>query len=528
MRGSRNEGLTDRGAYRRRLTDEGVLIMKKNIWLMGAAAGVLSVGLLISVPHAVDAAVLPAGITIGDFELGGMTKEEADQKIADYVKEMSGQKITLTVGEHEVTATAEELGFYWSNQSEVKEAEDRYSGGNLLERYLDLKSLQKAPVSLAIETAVDAQKVSSFVEDKCASFITAPKDAEITRDGDQFIITESVEGLEVDVEATKAAVDEALKAGFSEPVKVAAVVKESQPVKTTEALSSITDLLGTFSTGFSTGNISRSTNLRNGASKVNGTVLMPGEEFSAYTWLTPFTESNGYASAGSYENGKVVDTVGGGACQLCTTLYNAALRSEVEITQRQNHSMVVGYVSPSEDAAIAGTYKDLKFKNNYETPIYIEGSVNGGTLTFSIYGKETRPANRTIKFVSETLGTIDPGSPMTKVDSSLRPGAKVREQSAHVGKRSRLWKYVYVDGVETEKEVLHTDSYMASKAIYRVGPTAAPAHNNNTPAAPAPAAPAPEPQPTQPAPTEAPQGPASDGPASDAGQGPAGPAGPGA
>ena len=102
----------------------------------------------------------------------------------------------------------------------------------------------------------------------------------------------------------------------------------------------IQDVLGTFSTNFSTGNISRSKNLTNGASKVNGCVLMPGEEFSAYVYLTPFTIANGYAAAGSYENGRVVDTIGGGACQLCTTMYNAALQAEMEITQRQNLSLI--------------------------------------------------------------------------------------------------------------------------------------------------------------------------------------------
>lgn len=497
--------------------------MKKSVWLASMVAGLLAIGLFFSFPGAVDAATLPTGITIGGFEMGGLTKEEADQKLQTHIDEMSGQQITITVGENEVSTTAADLGFYWSNKEEVEEAAVRYSGGNLLGRYLDLKTLQKQPVKMELTTAFDADKVSTFVVDKCAPFVTEGKDAEITREGEQFIVTESVTGVMVDTAATKTALDEALKAGLKEPITVAAVVGESQPIRTTEALSTITDVLGTFSTGFSAGNVSRSTNLRNGASKVNGFVLMPGEEFSAYTVMTPFTHANGYASAASYENGKVVDSVGGGACQLCTTLYNTALRAEVEITQRQNHSMVVGYVKPSEDAAIAGTIKDLKFKNNYTTPIFIEGYVNGGTLTFAIYGKETRAANRTIKFVSETLGSIDPGAPTLKVDASLAPGSKIREQSAHVGKRSRLWKYVYVDGVETEKEILHTDSYMASKAIFRVGPDAPAAPLPTEPAAPI----APE---VIPPPVTEPAGPAAEGPAAtpEVPVQPEGPAGPGA
>lgn len=481
--------------------------MKKYVWLTGlAAAGVLAAGVLLY-PGNADAANLPAGITVGQLSLEGMTKDEADQKIQEYVDGMANQEITLTVDGHEVKTTAAGLGFKWTNQKEIEDAAAQYSGGNLLERYAALKSLEKKPVKLSVESSVDEDKLAAFVNDKCAGYVRLAKDAEITRENGIFHVTDSADGLEVDMEATKNALDDAVKGGLTKPVTVAAVVKVSKPVRTKEALSTIRDELGTYSTNFSTGNVSRSTNLRNGASKVNGTVVMPGEEFSAYGCLAPFTRTNGYAAAGTYENGRVVDSLGGGACQLSTTMYNAALRSELDITQRQNHSMLVAYVKPSEDAAIAGTFKDLKFKNNYDTPIYIEGSVTGGTLTFTVYGKETRPENRTIKFVSETLGTTDPGEPALKEDPSLAPGARVKEQSSHVGKRSRLWKYVYVDGVETEKTLLHTDSYMASKAVYRVGPDIVQPVVDPQPI-PVPET-SPQTQPYQPA------GPASDGPAGD-------------
>ena len=488
--------------------------MKKKILIAAAAACALTGGYALIAPSA-QAGTIPAGMTAGEFDLAGMTGEEAGEKIQAYVEEMSGQEISLTVDGNEVKTTAGGLGFAWSNEAEVQEAIDRYAGGNLLDRYVNMKSLEKEPVALDIETAVDSAKVAEFVENQCQSFVRPAQDAVLTRENGVFQLTDSVTGIEVDVEATKERLNEAVRGGITEPIRLEAVVTETQPARTGEQLAQIQDVLGTFSTNFSTGNASRSKNLRNGASKVNGCILMPGEEFSAYVTLTPFTIENGYASAGSYANGPVVDTVGGGACQLCTTLYNAALLSEMEITQRQNHSMVVGYVKPSQDSAIAGTVKDLKFKNPYETPIYIEGGVNGGTLTFTIFGKETRPANREIKFVSETLGVTDPGAPTTRVDPSLAPGAKVRVQSAHRGLRSRLWKYVYIDGVETEKEILHTDSYMASKAIYRVGP--------DLPAAapPAPAVPAEQPQPAEPVQPAQPEAqPQPSGPA-----GPAGPAG---
>ena len=105
--------------------------------------------------------------------------------------------------------------------------------------------------------------------------------------------------------------------------------------------------------------------MENGCRLIDGFVLYPGEEFSAYGAVSPFTKENGYFMAGSYVDGKVVDSLGGGICQVSTTLYNAVLLSELEVTERHNHSMIVSYVEPSADAAISeSSGKDFKFVNN--------------------------------------------------------------------------------------------------------------------------------------------------------------------
>ena len=112
--------------------------------------------------------------------------------------------------------------------------------------------------------------------------------------------------------------------------------------------------------------------------------VYPGEEYSVLEHITPFTEANGYKLAGSYLNGQVVDSLGGGICQVSTTLYNAVLRAELNVTERHNHSMVVTYVDKSADAAIAESAgKDFRFVNNTEHPIYIEGYTHDKKITFS-------------------------------------------------------------------------------------------------------------------------------------------------
>lgn len=441
-------------------------------WMWTASLAALWLGLAAAAPLNAQGAVIPDGLSVGGQNLGGLDTEDAKQKLEDYVADMSGQTVSLDVEGVRVETTAGELGYSWKNPDVVEESVKEYNTGNVIQRYMKQKDLQRNPVDVPLELEADGETVARFVEEQCSPMNREAQDAVIVRENGQFVVTPSQTGLAVDMEGTKEAVLSALDGMIDGPVSVTAAVTVTEPVRTTEMLAQIQDVLGTFSTDFSSSGQARSTNLQVGSSKINGHVLMPGETLSGYECMQPFTRENGYASAAAYENGQVVDSIGGGVCQIATTLYNAALFAEMEITQRQNHSMVVGYVPPSNDAAIAGTYKDIKITNPYDTPVYVEGGTRGRTLTFTIYGKETRPANRTLKFQSETLSVQDPGEPITRVDPSLAPGARVRVQAAHKGLKSRLWKCVYIDGVETERTLLHTDTYNASKAVYRVGPAA--------------------------------------------------------
>lgn len=502
--------------------------MKKSR-ILSALVAAAAAGVLVSVPAYAKDMTIPDGIYVGEFNLGGMTEEEAEAQVKAYIDGLADQKITLNIEGQMVETSAKELGFYWSNTDAVDEAAAHAVGGNLIEQYMGRKDLQKNPVNIPLETAVNETSVETFVTEKCEGIAAEAQNATIVRENGQFVITPGITGKVVDIEATKDALDAAITEGAGEPVTVDAVVAVKEPDITEEDLSTISDVLGTCSTSFSSSGAARSKNLSNGAAKINGRVLMPGETLSGYECMQPFTTENGYYTAAAYENGQVVDSIGGGVCQIATTLYNAALRSELEITQRQNHSMIVTYVKPSMDAAIAGTYKDIKITNNYSTPIYVEGYTENRELYFTIYGKETRPANREVKYESETLGSTDPGAPTEKVDPSLAPGTRRQVQSAHRGLRSRLWKVVYVDGVEVERTLLHTDTYNASKAIVLVGPPApvvapvqpletAPQPTDNQPSETqaavvegvdgGPGVTAPEPSPTQapePAPTQAPE-----------------------
>ena len=243
-----------------------------------------------------------------------------------------------------------------------------------------------------------------------------------------------------------------------------------EPAGTAEELAKVKDVLGTFTTSYSTSGGSRSANVANGCRLINGTTLYPGEEFSAYETVSPFSEANGYYMAGSYLNGQVVDSLGGGICQVSTTLYNAVLRAELEVTERYNHSMIVTYVDPSADAAIAeSSGKDFKFKNNTEYPIYIEGTTTSDKhITFTIYGVETRDSNREVSYESVVLERINPDTEVIHADES-RPVGYCSVQSAHIGYKAQLWKVVRENGVEVSREQVNSSSYMKAPRSATVG-----------------------------------------------------------
>lgn len=415
---------------------------------------------------------MPEGLFVGEASLGGMTEGEARQMITAEEERLMARKVTLTIAGKTATTTAGELGLSWSNREAADEALDKAVEGNLVQRYMTRKDMEKSPVHVPMETALEDGKVDEFIRRETDGQMEEPQNAAIIRENGAFRITPGVSGKVVDIAATREALEHALQSAAKDEVMAEAVVAEREPEIREEDLASIGDVLGSFTTDFSSSGASRSGNLANGASKINGHVLMPGETLSGYECMHPFTTANGYYTAAAYEGGRVVDSIGGGVCQIATTLYNAALRAELQITQRQNHSMIVGYVKPSMDAAIAGTVKDIKITNNYSTPIYVEGYTESRKLTFTIYGKETRPANRSVEYVSETLSSFSAGEPTEQVDPSMAPGSRRQVQSAHRGVKSRLWKVVTVDGVETERTLLHTDTYNASKAIVLVGPPA--------------------------------------------------------
>jgi len=211
-------------------------------------------------------------------------------------------------------------------------------------------------------------------------------------------VTESKNGIQLnrekawaDTEELMRGVTERLKTGSVERMVLRLYVEggKTHPNLSTEQAKACNTVVGEFATSFAGAGEGRRQNIKAGAKHLHGKVILPGEEFSVAAALMPFTEENGYAAGGTYIDGQLAESIGGGVCQLSTTLYNALLQTKLEITERYPHSLPVGYVPLGQDAAIAGDYKDLKFRNTTASPVVVSCEIEKETVQIKLYGTET-------------------------------------------------------------------------------------------------------------------------------------------
>lgn len=412
------------------------------------------------------------GVYAGSISLAGMTKEEAYDAITQYVEALSEIEITLVAAEdNQVVVTAGELGITWVNEEIPEEAVLLGSQGNVVARYKALKDLAHENKIYPIEIDFDIMLIDSVLAEKCSKYDKEALDMSLVLKNGVFSTKEGSAGYALDVESSIDAVYEYLLQDWDhQACTIALQIITTQPRGTEEELLQVKDVLGSYTTSYKSSGVNRVGNIENGARLINGVTLYPGDEFSTCDMVTPFTAANGYYMAGSYISGKVVDSLGGGICQVSSTLYNAVLLSELEVTERHNHSMIVSYVEPSADAAIAeSSGKDLRFINNTDYPIYVESyTTSDKTVTVTIYGVEQRDAGHSVKYVSEVTETIPPSADVITADSSLALGI-VSISDAHTGYKARLWKVVYENGREVSREQVNTSSYKMTPRSATVG-----------------------------------------------------------
>ncbi len=450
----------------------------KKIWLpILIAVALMGIGFtayqLEAVAYAKKEKTVVSGIFAEEIDLSGMSKAQVQGAMEQYVQSVIEKDEIHLLYENvaDKQVKAETLGAYWSNPEIVEELLQYGNTGTLFKRYKERKTLEETPINLDIQLDFDKEVVAAYLEEEFAQFDTEVVDTSLVRENKEFVVMDGIAGHQLDIEGSANDIVTYLRGEWDrEKTSIPLKVFVTEPKGTAEELSQVKDLIGTFTSFYAGSASNKVINIKNGAKLIDGILMYPGDDFSFDVYAAPYTIDNGYAVGQAYEAGRLVDSVGGGICQVSSTLYNAVLRAELEVTMRYNHSMIVGYVPISSDATLAETSgKDFRFRNNLDMPLYIEAyTTNDHRLVVNIYGKEYRPSNRTVEYISETLEVINPPADVIKTDGNL-PVGHIDVSSAYTGYKAKLWKVVKVDGVEESKELVNSSNYRAVARMATVG-----------------------------------------------------------
>lgn len=386
-------------------------------------------------------------IRVNGISLTGMTRAEAKEAIA---KEYPW-KVTVTYNGETLEADNildAELDEFLNGICTAKEAGDYTFSVTDSER---LREHAKAA----------AEKIAAVWDVKAKSSSIYDYDAA----NDKFLFTEGTTGIAVDQDKLASDLADAAVNGSYDAV-ITAEVNTVQPKYSEAEARERYEKLASFTTE-TTANEKRNTNVRLAAEAINGTIVQPGEEFSFNKIVGPRTAEKGYQEAAAYNSGEVVQELGGGVCQVSSTLYQVAFRAGMNITYRRSHTFEPNYVTPGQDAAISWDYPDFRFVNTSEVAIGIRASYSNRKTTVAIYGAPVLEDGITWSLESEKVEELDPPDPTYEEDPTLEPGKEVVKKAGTKGSRWITYKIVKKNGEVVERIEDHSKVYKGHAAVIR-------------------------------------------------------------
>ncbi|MGI6240165.1 MAG: VanW family protein [Christensenellales bacterium] len=439
------------------------------IVILVLVAGVRLIGYanFIRMRNAVTRSTYFEGTTVEGIDISNMTLADAivhwDEGIE---RAYSTRTVTFDDG---AQVTAAQMG-YRSDAREVLEGLWRdQRAGTLRERYQNLKAQSGAARDHAItRTLYDedilaqyAQHIASGIDAKGANAGIAGFDMQSY----EFRFTEGRVGATLDQEKLISDMKAAFEAGGG---AVTRAIETTQPTATIADIQGKYGLVASAITNASSSSSNRLTNIRLSAAAIHGLALEPGEEFSFNGVVGQRTAARGYQMASAYSAGEVTEEIGGGICQTSTTLFNAAVKAGLKITERHAHSMPVSYVDKGKDATVNWGSQDLKFVNTTDSTLYIAAVVTDEKrLRVGIFG-EMIPDGVYITVEANVTETYNYNTNY-QVNSFLAPGETNVLQPGRTGYKAVAYKMTWSrDGSLLDKELIYTSVYGKRDAIIEV------------------------------------------------------------
>lgn len=470
-------------------------------------------------------------VYIGDINISNLSQEEAKEKIETWYKETALSNIELTYNELSENITIEQFDSTINSDELIKKACKIGKSGNIIKDNYEILFTLLFKNKIEMNIQLNNEKLDKKIEEINSKLPDALQKSNYYIEEDNLIIKKGKKGIQINSEELKKQLNEVIKKEENrkiiipvneilpeeiniekiyneikkdaqnayisrEPLEVhshvngvdfaisleeAKNILEEQkeeyviPLKITIPEITLNDLgkeafpqiLGTFSTTYNTSNQNRITNLKLASEKIDGTIILPGETFSYNKVVGERTIAKGYKEAAVYAGGKVVDGIGGGICQLSSTLYNSVLYANLEITSRSNHRFLTSYVTAGRDATVSWGTIDFGFKNTRSYPIKITSEVKNGVVTTSIYGIKEEKEYEVV--IESKVTEVIPYSTKYVKDSTLKEDEEEIVQYGANGAKSETYKIVKYNGIVVSREQISSDIYSPLERIVKRG-----------------------------------------------------------
>ncbi|PGK45845.1 vancomycin resistance protein [Bacillus anthracis] len=335
-----------------------------------------------------DTTALP-NTTFEGISLDGKNKNDIQAIINQKITELDQKSLTYILQNDKQTYTWKDLGINYK-EKDIIDKIFKEQEGNAMNRYKMRKQAESGELKrdYKLTPQLNTTAYESFMKDKYNSALKNPINAELSIEGTTVNISQSQNGEKIDKGKLTDLTTQAITTGTSDVTLPVTLLK---PERSTEDIQKmgIKEVIAEYSTPMAGRNGNQSYNVNKSANTLSGVIVAPDETFSFNGRVGITDAAHGYKSAAVYSQGKVIQSAGGGVCQVSSTLYSAALRADLGIVSRSNHSMPVNYLPLGQDAAVADYGPDLKFKNNTGNHIYIQAFSNGGSITTRIFGTNT-------------------------------------------------------------------------------------------------------------------------------------------
>lgn len=408
------------------------------------------------------------GVRIASVSVAGYSKDEAARNVRKQISEIYSTPIIFHNEDYTYSIKLADLCDKFDIEKLMNEVAEKERKRSLLSK---ISNMDGAKIINYPIKAPYTQKTRDKLCDEWNKALGAePVDARLEMDLEKgLLVLPSQSGRKVDQAATFSALPQELESFGS--LRIPIVMAVVPPGVKDEQLQNMGEL-GAFSTWFNAGDINRSHNLYLATASINGAVLDPGEVFSFNRRVGERVSEAGYRDALVIVGNKFEPGLGGGVCQVSSTLYNAILLAGLQIIERHNHALTVAYVPVGRDATVVYGLQDFRFKNITGYPIYIRAIARGGRLQINVYGNI---AEKQRVVLNSVIDQTIPFKESRQLDPTLPPGEEKVDHVGFPGYVSRTFRsYLDEEGKVIKKEKLSTDYYKPLDKLILAGPVTGP------------------------------------------------------